>query len=324
MTAADERQGAGGEASGASGPARDAGAAGGRCGFVALVGAPNAGKSTLLNTLVGAKVAIVTPKVQTTRTRMLGITIEGASQLVFVDTPGIFEPRRRLERSMVSAAWAGAQDADIVGLLVDASAGKPRDDVLAIVDRLAASGRPAFLILNTIDRVRRDRLLLLADTLDKRGRFERIFMISALTGDGVPDMRAWLAGRVAEGPWLYPEDQISDMPMRLAAAEITREKLFLSLHEELPYSVTVETEAWEEFENGSVKINQVVYVQRDSQKAIVLGRGGRMIKRIGETARRELEEILEQRVHLSLYVKVRENWVEDPERYREWGLDYRA
>jgi len=301
-----------------------AGPDGARCGFVALIGAPNAGKSTLLNTLVGAKVAIVTPKVQTTRTRILGITIEGASQLVFVDTPGIFEPKRRLERSMVSAAWAGAADADLVGLLVDATAAKLRDDVAAIVDRLAASRRPAFLILNKIDKVRRDRLLGLADTIAGRAAFERVFMISALTGDGVADMRAWLAERVSAGPWLYPEDQISDMPLRLAAAEITREKLFLSLHEELPYSVTVETEAWEEFDNGSVKISEVIFVQRDSQKAIVLGRGGRMIRRIGEAARHELEEILERRVHLSLYVKVRENWVDDPERYRDWGLDHRA
>jgi GTP-binding protein Era len=295
-----------------------------RCGFVALVGAPNAGKSTLLNRLVGAKVAIVSPKVQTTRTRITGIAIEGDAQLVFVDTPGIFEPKRRLERSMVAAAWAGAGDADLTCLLVDAASGRLRDDVAQIAERLAATGRPLVLLLNKIDQVRRDKLLALAARLNEIATFERTFMISALTGDGVEDLMRWLAGRVPEGPWLFPEDQLSDMPMRLAAAEVTREKLFWFLHEELPYSVAVETETWQEFEDGSVKIGQVIYVQRDSQKGIVLGRGGAMIRRIGKAAREELAEILERPVHLSLFVKVRENWIDDPDRYREWGLDFNA
>lgn len=293
-----------------------------RCGFIALVGAPNAGKSTLLNRLVGAKVAIVSPKVQTTRSRITGIAIEGDAQLVFIDTPGIFEPKRRLERSMVAAAWAGAVDADLACLLVDASSGRLRDDVATIAEKLAATGRPAVLLLNKIDQVRRDKLLALSARLNAIAPFERTFMISALTGDGVDDLASWLAGRVPEGPWMFPEDQISDMPMRLAAAEVTREKLFLFLHEELPYSVAVETEAWQEFEDGSVKISQVIYVQRDSQKGIVLGRGGAMIRRIGKAAREELAEILERPVHLSLFVKVRENWIDDPDRYREWGLDF--
>lgn len=293
-----------------------------RCGFVALVGAPNAGKSTLLNRLVGAKVAIVSPKVQTTRSRITGIAIEGDSQLVFVDTPGIFEPKRRLERSMVAAAWAGAGDADLVCLLVDATPGRIRPEVVAIVEKLVQTGRPAVLLLNKIDQMRRDRLLDLSARLNAMMAFERTFMISALSGDGVDDLKRWLATRVPEGPWLFPEDQLSDMPMRLAAADVTREKLFLFLHEELPYSVAVETEEWTENEDGSVRIAQVIYVQRDSQKAIVLGRGGSMIKRIGTAAREDLVEILEQPVHLSLFVKVRENWIDDPDRYRDWGLDF--
>jgi len=293
-----------------------------RCGFVALVGAPNAGKSTLLNRMVGAKVAIVSPKVQTTRSRITGIAIEGDAQLVFVDTPGIFEPKRRLERSMVAAAWAGAGDADMVCLLVDATPGRVRPEVTAIVEKLAQTGRPAVLLLNKIDQMRRDRLLELSARLNAMMTFERTFMISALSGDGVDDLKRWLATRVPEGPWLFPEDQLSDMPMRLAAAEVTREKLFLFLHEELPYSVAVETEEWTEHEDGSVRIAQVIYVQRDSQKAIVLGRGGSMIKRIGTAAREDLVEILEQPVHLSLFVKVRENWIDDPDRYRDWGLDF--
>lgn len=296
----------------------------GRCGFVALIGAPNAGKSTLLNQLVGTKVAIVSPRVQTTRTRVLGITIEGEAQLVFVDTPGIFAPRRRLDRAMVAAAWQGAEDADLVVLLVDAAARSIGDDTRAICDRLAETGRKAILALNKIDATKPERLLGLTAALNETGVFTDIFMISALTGDGVGDLRRSLATRLPPGPWLFPEDEITDMPVRLMAAEITREKLFLRLRQELPYATTVETEAWERFEDGSVKISQVIYVQRDSQKAIVLGKGGQMIRTIGESARRELEEIVETRVHLKLFVKVREAWIDDPERYRAWGLDFGA
>ena len=295
-----------------------------RCGFIALVGAPNAGKSTLLNALVGTKVAIVSPKVQTTRTRVLGITIEGDSQLVFVDTPGIFEPRRRLDRAMVAAAWQGAQDADLVVLLVDASADTIRPDSWTIVEGLKSSGRKTVLALNKIDAVKRPRLLELSQTLNREGAFGATFMISALTGDGVDDLRAALAAAVPEGPWLFPEDQLSDMPERLLAAEITREKLFLRLRQELPYAATVETEAWEQRDDGSIAISQVIYVQRDTQKAIVLGKGGQMIKAIGTAARLELEEMLDCRVHIRLFVKVRENWVDDPDRYRDWGLDFNA
>lgn len=295
-----------------------------RCGFVALIGAPNAGKSTLLNTLVGTKVAIVSPKVQTTRSRVLGIATEGQAQIVFVDTPGIFKPRRRLDRAMVAAAWAGAAEGDLVLLLVDASLKGVREETRGIVEKLAQTQRQAILILNKIDAVRREVLLALASDLNASGVFSDTFMISALTGDGVDDLRRALADRLPEGPWLFPEDQVSDMPMRLLAAEITREKLFLRLQQELPYAVAVETESWEEQEDGSVRISQIIYVQRDGQKAIVLGRGGQMIKAIGTAARLELEEITEQRVHLSLFVKVRENWLDDPARYSVWGLDYDA
>lgn len=295
-----------------------------RCGFVALIGAPNAGKSTLLNSLVGTKVAIVSPKVQTTRSRVLGIATEGRSQIVFVDTPGIFKPRRRLDRAMVAAAWAGAAEGDLVLLLIDASLKGVRDESRSIIAQLAQSKRQAILVLNKIDAVRREALLALAADLNTSGVFTDTFMISALTGDGVDDLRRAVAERLPEGPWLFPEDQVSDMPMRLLAAEITREKLFLRLQQELPYAVAVETESWEEQEDGSVRISQIIYVQRDGQKAIVLGRGGQMIKAIGTAARLELEEITEQRVHLSLFVKVRENWLDDPARYSVWGLDYDA
>lgn len=295
-----------------------------RCGFVALVGAPNAGKSTLINALVGSKVAIVSPKVQTTRTRVLGIVVEGDSQLVFVDTPGIFEPRRRLDRAMVAAAWSGAQDADIVVLLIDATKGRVGAESWTIVDGLAKTGRRTMLALNKIDLAPRPKLLEMSAALNQRGRFEATFMISALSGDGLDDLRRALAETVPKGPWLYPEDQLSDMPERLLAAEITREKLFLRLRQELPYAATVETESWEERDDGSVRIAQIIYVQRDTQKAIVLGKGGQMIKAIGSAAREELETLMERRVHLSLFVKVRENWGEDPERYRDWGLDYDA
>ncbi|MEO3433065.1 GTPase Era [Inquilinus sp. CAU 1745] len=295
-----------------------------RCGYVALIGAPNAGKSTLLNAVVGTKVAIVSPKVQTTRSRVLGIAMEGQTQIVFVDTPGIFEPRRRLERAMVAAAWEGADDADLVMLLIDVTAPKVRPETMAIVERLKDFRRPSMLVLNKVDAVSPPKLLEMAALLNDAGRFEETFMISALKGDGVDRLRRTVADRLPEGPWLFPEDQLSDMPERLLAAEVTREKLFLRLHQELPYSIAVETESWEEFQDGSTRIAQVIYVQRESQKPIILGRGGQTIKAVGAAARKELEEMLERRVHLSLYVKVRENWIDDPDRYRDWGLNFNA
>jgi GTP-binding protein Era len=292
-----------------------------KCGYVAILGAPNAGKSTLLNRLVGAKVSIVSPKVQTTRTKVLGIQVSGHNQIIYVDTPGIFRPKRRLERAMVAAAWTGAADADLIVLVADAHTGNDAR-ARAIVDELKARGCRAVLALNKIDQIKREKLLALAAAFDGAGIFDRIFMISALTGDGVDDLEAWLIGHLPTGPFMFPEDQLSDMPQRLLAAEITREQLFLQLHDELPFSTTVETESWEEFKDGSVKIRQVVFVQRDSQKAIVLGQGGRQIKRIGAQARAELERMLERRVHLFLFVKVREDWLEDRERYEALGLDY--
>jgi len=296
-----------------------------RCGFIALVGAPNAGKSTLLNALTGVKVSIVSPKVQTTRARVLGITFEGTAQLVFVDTPGVFQPKRRLDRAMVAAAWQGADESDRVAVLFDASRRKGIDeDTKRIVDRLKQEGRRALLVLNKIDLIPRDRLLGLAAEFSAEGIFDEIFMVSALTGDGLDRLRRYLADWAPEGPWHYPDDHITDMPMRLLAAEITREKLFLQLHQELPYATTVETEVWEQFDDGSVKISQVIFVRKDSQKAIVLGKGGTRIRAIGEAARRELEEFMEQRIHLKLFVKVREDWEEDPERYAPWGLDHKA
>ena len=294
-----------------------------RCGFVALLGAPNAGKSTLLNHLVGAKVSIVTPKVQTTRTRVLGLAIRGNAQLVFVDTPGIFQPKRRLDRAMVAAAWAGAADADIVVLLVDSQKGITHD-VKNIVKGLEKAGRKSILALNKIDLVKRDKLLELASTLNESGIFTDIFMISAATGDGVEDLAKTLEERLPEGPWLYPEDQLSDMAERHLAAEVTREKLFLQLRQELPYALTVETEEWEDKPDGSVRIAQIIYVQRDSQKSIVLGKGGQMIKSVGASARADLEEMMGCKVHLFLFVKVREKWGDDPDRYRDWGLDFDA
>jgi len=292
-----------------------------RCGYVALIGAPNAGKSTLLNGLVGQKLAIVTPKVQTTRSRLLGIVILGPAQLILVDTPGIFAPRRRLDRAMVAAAWAGMADADQTVLLVDAV--RPEDpDTRHIVDRLAAGGRRAILALNKIDLVPRERLLAIADRLFRVGCFERIFMISGLTGDGVDDLKQYLASAMPPGPWLFPEDQLSDAPERWLAAEVTREQVFLQLHDELPYSASVETEAWEERADGSARIDQVIYVRRPGQRAIVLGDKGARIKAIGARSRAELERMLERRIHLFLFVKVRDNWIEDPERYAALGLDY--
>lgn len=298
-----------------------------RCGYVALIGAPNAGKSTLLNQLVGAKLAIVTPKVQTTRTRLLGIAIEGASQLIFVDTPGIFAPRRRLDRAMVAAAWAGAADADKAVLLVDAARAVQRGldpDTQAIIHRLKESKRAAILALNKVDLVRREALLGLADELFRSGAFEDVFMVSALSGDGVADLKRRLAESVPPGPWLFPADQLSDAPERWLAAEVTREQVFLQLHDELPYAATVETEQWEERPDGSARIEQIIYVQRTSQRAIVLGQGGQRIKTIGARARAELEQMFGRRIHLFLFVKVRENWTEDPERYAALGLDYNA
>lgn len=292
-----------------------------RCGYVALVGAPNAGKSTLLNQLVGAKIAIVTPKVQTTRARVTAITIEADSQIIFVDTPGIFKPSRRLEKAMVDAAWGGAQDSDRIVLIIDAAKGISVD-VERIIAGLEKSGRRAHVILNKIDILKRDSLLALAQSLSDRGIFDEIYMISALTGDGVADLRAALATEMPEGPWLYPGDQLALAPMRQLAAEVTREKLFMRLNQELPYSLTVETESWEERKDGSVKIQQVVYVSRANHKPIILGKGGQAIKKVGALAREELEEMLERRVHLFLFVKVREKWLDDPERYREMGLDF--
>ncbi len=292
-----------------------------RCGFVAVVGAPNAGKSTLTNQLVGAKVSIVTRKVQTTRARITAIAVTGAAQIVFVDTPGIFEPKRRLERAMVDAAWSGIGDADIVVLLVDAQTGRT-DDTDRIIAGLKAAGRQAVLALNKVDLVKRPNLLALAAALNEEGVFTDTFMISALQGDGTADLLAHLAAAVPAGPWLYPEDQLSDISERLLAAEITREKVFLQLHEELPYSITVETENWQERKDGSVRIEQVIYVRRDTQKGIVLGKGGRQVKQIGADARQEMETVFDRRVHLFLFVKVRENWVDDPERYREMGLEF--
>ena len=290
-------------------------------GFVALIGAPNAGKSTLLNQLVGVKVSIVTHKVQTTRAIVRGVVTHGAAQIVFIDTPGIFKPRRRLDRAMVTTAWGGARDAELVLVLIDAERGL-KGDAAAILDSLDNVRQPKVLVLNKVDRVKRESLLALAAEANAKANFERTFMISALTGSGCADLLDWLAGRLPEGPWYYPQDQISDLPMRQLAAEITREKLFLRLHQELPYSSHVETERWEEKKDGSVRIEQVIYVERDSQKKIVLGHKGEAIRAIGQAARKEIGEILEQPVHLFLFVKVRENWGDDPERYREMGLDF--
>jgi len=292
-----------------------------RCGYVAILGAPNAGKSTLVNRMVGAKVSIVTPKVQTTRMRIVAIGMEGAAQLVFVDTPGIFTPRRRLERAMVEAAWAGAADADLVVLLVDAARGRDAETD-GVVEGLKQAGRKAILALNKIDLIERPTLLALAQSLSGEGLFDEVFMISALDGDGVQDLKRHLAAAVPAGPWLYPEDQLAEMPERLLAAEITREQLFLQLRQELPYSLTVETETWEERKDGSARLDQTIFVERDSQKAIVLGKGGSMVKKIGQLAREELARAFGRPVHLFLFVKVRENWTEDPERYRQMGLDF--
>jgi GTP-binding protein Era len=295
-----------------------------RCGFVAILGAPNVGKSTLLNRLVGAKVSIVSPKVQTTRMRVLGVAVRDKAQLVFIDTPGIFAPRRRLDRAMVRAAWRGAEEADLVLLLADASRRGIDDDTRRIVDGLKAVGRPAVLALNKIDLIPHEKLLALAKTYHAEGLFTDIFMISAATGDGVEDLAGALAARVPEGPWHFPEDQLSDLPERLLAAEITREHLFRQLHDELPYELTVEPESWEEFKDGSARIAQVIFIQRGSQKPIVLGRGGQRIRAVREAAQAEIGELLGRKVHLFLHVTVRETWADDRERYRDLGLDYDA
>jgi GTP-binding protein Era len=293
-----------------------------RCGFIAVIGAPNAGKSTLVNQMVGAKVSIVSHKVQTTRVPVRGIAIEGKSQLVFIDTPGIFSPKRRLDRAMVQAAWGGAHDADIVVMLVDAAKGL-EEDLERILAKLADAPHPKILVLNKVDRVTdKDRLLPLIAKISEKQTFDRVFLISALDGNGVADLKRYLAEKMPLGPWHYPEDEISDAPLRMLAAELTREKIYEFLHEELPYSTTVETTDWKAFKNGSVRVEQTIYVERDSQKAIVLGKGGQTIKNISAKSRNELAKILEHDVHLFLFVKVRENWGSDPERYREMGLDF--
>jgi GTP-binding protein Era len=296
-----------------------------RAGFVALIGEPNAGKSTLLNRMVGAKVSIVTHKVQTTRARIRGVAMEGQSQIVFVDTPGLFRPRRRLDRAMVKAAWGGAADADIVVLLIEAHRGLT-EGVQAIIDRIAEEmpkGKPVALAINKIDRVKAEVLLALAQKMNDAFPFAKTFMISAERGHGVTDLREWLAAEIPEGPWFYPEDQIADLPMRMIAAEMTREKLTLRLHEELPYQLTVETEKWEDRPDGSTRIDQIVYVARDGHKGIVLGNKGETIKQVGQAARAEIASFLDRPVHLFLTVKVRENWQEEAERYSEMGLDFK-
>ena len=296
-----------------------------RAGFVALIGEPNAGKSTLLNRMVGAKVSIVTHKVQTTRARIRGIAMEGEAQIVFVDTPGLFRPRRRLDRAMVKAAWGGAADADIVVLLIEAHRGLT-DGVRAIIDRIAEElpkGRQVALAINKIDRVKAETLLALTEELNAAYPFEKTFLISAERGHGVADLKAWLGAELPEGQWFYPEDQIADLPLRMIAAEVTREKLTLRLHEELPYQLTVETERWEEKKDGSARIDQLVYVARDGHKGIVLGHKGETIKAVGQAARAELMEFLGRPVHLFIQVKVRPNWLEEKERYSEMGLEFR-
>ncbi|WP_338549152.1 GTPase Era [Roseovarius phycicola] len=295
-----------------------------RAGFIALIGEPNAGKSTLLNRMVGAKVSIVTHKVQTTRARIRGVAIEGDAQLVFVDTPGLFAPKRRLDRAMVAAAWGGAADADLVVLLIEAHRGVTKG-VERILEGLGnmPKGRRVALAINKIDKVKSEVLLGLAQDLNERFSFAETFMISAEKGHGVADLRLWLAAELPEGPWLYPEDQIADLPMRMIAAEVTREKLTLRLHQELPYQLTVETEAWEERKDGSAKIEQIIYVTRDGHKGIVLGKKGETIKAVSQAARVELEEFLGRRVHLFTQVKVRPGWLDEAERYTEMGLDFK-
>ena len=292
-----------------------------RCGFVALIGAPNVGKSTLVNALVGSKVTIVSRKVQTTRALIRGIVVDGNAQIILVDTPGIFAPRRRLDRAMVSTAWSGAHDADLVCVLLDAKAGLD-EEADGVLTKVASVGHEKVLVLNKIDLVPREKLLALAKPANDRLAFAETFMVSALSGDGVADLRHALARMVPQGPFLYPEDQMSDAPMRQLAAEITREKIYQKLHQELPYQSTVETDSWTERKDGSVKIEQTIFVERESQRKIVLGKGGATIKSIGAASREEIADILEVPVHLFLFVKVRENWGDDPDRYRQMGLEF--
>ncbi|MDB5477524.1 MAG: GTPase Era [Alphaproteobacteria bacterium] len=295
-----------------------------RCGFIALIGAPNAGKSTLINQLVGAKVAIVSPKVQTTRTRVTGIAMHENSQIIFIDTPGIFAPEKRLDRSMVHAAWEGVKDADAVAILVDVSRKNPLGDTQRILDGLKGNTKPVALVLNKIDLIPKDRLIVLAHEFNEAFPFEKIFMIAALNNDGVPDLMQYFIEKIPEGVFLYPEDEITTLPMRLLAAEITREKIFLQLHKELPYSCTVETETFDESNPEKWLIEQTIYVQRESQRAIVLGHKGARIKAIGTAARKDMRDQFEVPVHLQLFVKVRDAWLEDPERYRAMGLEYKV
>lgn len=294
-----------------------------KCGFVAIVGATNAGKSTLVNQAIGTKISIVTHKVQTTRSRVLGVMIEDNAQIVLVDTPGIFDPRRRLDRAMIQAAWQGAADADVVALIVDAKRGAT-EDVLGIIEKLADIKAPKLLVLNKIDLLERSLLLDLTAKLNASGIFQETLMVSALKGDGVRDLVNHFVRHMPDSPWLFPEDQLTDMPNRLLAAEITREKAFLRLHQELPYSLTVETDTWEERKDGSVKIDQTIFVTRDGHKGIVIGKSGATLKAIGAESRAELEEILGHRVHLFLFVKVRERWLEDPERFRNIGIEFNS
>jgi GTP-binding protein Era len=301
--------------------ASDPPAGGTRAGFVALIGAPNAGKSTLVNRLVGTKVSIVSHKVQTTRSIVRGIAMFGQSQVIFVDTPGIFRPKRRLDRAMVETAWGGAHDADLVAVLIDAAKGVDAE-AEALLEKLAEVPQPKILLLNKIDTVKRDSLLPVTAQVNDKFKFDRTFMISAATGDGLDDLTAYLAQAVPAGPFLYPEDEVSDVPIRQLAAEVTREKLFERLHQELPYASTVETESWKEQKDGSIRIEQVIFVERDSQKKIVIGKGGETIKAISMAARKDIAEIAEKPVHLFLFVKVRENWADDPERYREMGIEF--
>ena len=295
-----------------------------RSGFAALIGAPNAGKSTLMNAMVGSKVSIVTPKVQTTRSRIRGIAMEGASQIVFIDTPGIFQPKRRLDRAMVQAAWKGAEDGDVLLLVHDCARREIDQDTAAIVSQLAESGRPASLVLNKIDLAPQERLLERAAEMAKQHEFERIFMVSAETSNGVDDLRQWLAEKMPASPYLFDPEDLSDMPLRLLAAEIMREKLFLNLHQELPYQLTVETEKWEEQEDGSATVHLSIYVAREGHRGIVLGKKGSTIKRIGMAARIELEEALDRRIHVLSHVKFRKDWMDDAARYSVWDLDYDA
>ena len=295
-----------------------------KAGFVALIGAPNAGKSTLMNAMVGQKVSIVTPKVQTTRSRIRGIAMQDTAQIIFVDTPGIFTPKRRLDRAMVQAAWQGAEDGDILLMLHDCARREIDKDTLNIIEQLKKSGRKASLVLNKIDLPPQERLLERADAMSKLYDFERIFMVSAETGNGIDDLKSWLAGHMPASPYLFDPDDLSDMPLRLLAAEIMREKLFLNLHQELPYQLTVETESWDEREDGSAEVHLSIYVAREGHRGIILGKQGQTIKRIGSAARRDLEDALERRVHVFSHVKYRKDWMDDSARYSLWDLDYNA